>query len=48
MDVSERCFIVFRDSDGAVYRSETRYPAGESVALEAFPDVAIAVSDVLG
>jgi len=48
VDVSERCFIVFRDSDGAVYQSEARYQPGESVSLEAFPDVAIAVSDVLG
>jgi Uma2 family endonuclease len=47
VDVNERSILVFRDSDGTVYRSETRYGVGQSVALEAFPDVAIAVSDVV-
>jgi Uma2 family endonuclease len=47
-DVSGRCFHVFRNSNGSAYESETRYDMGDSVALEAFPDVVITVADVFG
>jgi Uma2 family endonuclease len=48
VNTRESCIHVFRDSDGAAYRSETRYSMGETLALEAFPDVTVAVADVFG
>lgn len=48
VNVHERCIEVFRDSDGASYRTTSIHRAGESIGLIAFPDVMIRVSDVLG
>jgi Uma2 family endonuclease len=47
VDVNDRSIVVFCDSDGSTYRSETRYGVGQSVTLAAFPDVSVAVSDVV-
>jgi Uma2 family endonuclease len=46
VNVNESCIEVFRDSDGAKYRSERRYGHGENVSLEAFPDVTVSVSEL--
>jgi Uma2 family endonuclease len=48
VNVNESCFEVFRDSDGTTYQSETRYGVGETVTLEAFPDVAVRVAELFG
>lgn len=47
VNVNDACIEVFRNSDGRAFRSETRFGMGEVVALAAFPDVSVAVSDVL-
>jgi Uma2 family endonuclease len=46
--VSASCIEVFRDSDGRAYRSERRYAPGETLSLEAFPDVAVSVAELFG
>lgn len=48
VDVKARCFHVFRSPKGGAYETETRFDAGDSVALEAFPDVVVAIADVFG
>lgn len=48
VNVVDVCIEVFRESDGRAYRSETRYGMGDTLSLAAFPDVTIAVADVLG
>lgn len=48
VNVVEACVEVFRDSDGKKYQTETRHGMSETVSLLAFPDVSIAVRDVLG
>jgi Uma2 family endonuclease len=48
VNVRERCIEVFRDSDGSVYRTKTVHTSGEHIGLIAFPDVTLAVAEVLG
>jgi Uma2 family endonuclease len=48
LNVRERCVEVFRDSDGSTYRTKSIHGAGENLALIAFPDVTIAIAEVLG
>jgi Uma2 family endonuclease len=43
----EECIDVHRDPANGVWRSITRFGRGERVAMLAFPDVSIAVDDVL-
>ncbi len=39
---------VHREPHGDSYRSTTRYTGEDSIALLAFPDIEIAVADILG
>jgi Uma2 family endonuclease len=48
VNVNDACIEVFRDSDGRAYQSEKRCGLEEKLSLAAFPDVVVAVSDVLG
>jgi hypothetical protein len=46
VDVAGRALEVHRGPDGGRYAQARRALGGESVSPEAFPDVAIAVSDL--
>jgi Uma2 family endonuclease len=48
VNVAERVIEVFRDPDQGAYRSVSRHGPGEVLRLQAFPDVAVQVADVLG
>jgi Uma2 family endonuclease len=43
----DRCVEVYREPDSGEWRSVTIHRPGETIAMLAFPDVKIAVSDVL-
>jgi Uma2 family endonuclease len=47
LDLTRDELFVFRDPAGAEYRTELRVAAGESIAPLAFPDVPVAVSEIL-
>ncbi len=48
VDIDGRCVHVFRDADPrGSWRSHRIAPRGETVSLAAFPDVTIAVDDIL-
>ena len=48
VSLADRQIEVHADLAGGTYRRVTPYRPGESIRLNAFPDVSIAVSDVLG
>jgi Uma2 family endonuclease len=44
VNVPEQVVEVFRDADGGEYRSRSRHGVGEKLALQAFPDVELAIA----
>jgi Uma2 family endonuclease len=48
VNIPERCIEVYRDPHEAAYTSKTVHAVGDTVTMRNFPDVQVAVSDVLG
>lgn len=48
VDLGAEVLETYRDPAGAGYRSTQRLARGETVAPAAFPDVTLAVDDILG
>jgi len=47
VNIPKRCIEVYADPEGSAYTHSTRYELGQSLSPAAFPDIVIAVSDVL-
>lgn len=48
VDVVDGRVEVYRDPQGGGYRSSRVFERGESIALHAFPDLSLAVTDIVG
>jgi len=47
VNLVERCIEVHRDPTGNAYAHLERFERGQSIQLLAFPDVSVAVADVM-
>jgi Uma2 family endonuclease len=48
VNVEENSVTVFRDPSAEGYRAVTKVSPGESLSPKSFPDLVIAVSDIIG
>jgi Uma2 family endonuclease len=47
VNIPERCIETYAEPQGDSYARRARYEPGQTLRIEAFPEVEIAVSDVL-
>ena len=47
VNLPERCIEVYRDPKEAAYTSKSVHALGDTVTMQKFPDVTVAVSDVI-
>ena len=48
LDLADSALLIFRAPSRGDYKTFLRFVPGDAVALQAFPDIAIAVSDLIG
>jgi Uma2 family endonuclease len=48
VDINEQCVVVYREPSSSGYQNIQRFQRGQVLSILAFPDVEIAVDNVLG
>lgn len=48
VDINEQCVEVFREPTADGYRNIQKLTRGESLSIQAFPDMMITVDEILG